>query len=71
LDETLEEVLTVFIMVMNKCKEGLKTIKSEFGQILTHEPYQFDRELKYIIYRLCLELKDVIMICSSPAFLEG
>ena len=35
------------------------------------EPYPFDKELKYIIYRMLLELKNVILVLCSEAFISG
>jgi hypothetical protein len=50
----------VIELTIKKGNDGMKVIKCEIEEKLTHAPYPYDKELKYLVYRILLEINQVI-----------
>jgi len=71
LDEILDEVASIFSTAFSKCERVLEIIKEEVDAIQTHEPYKFEAELKFIVYRLLSDLKAIIILVFQKSFWSG
>lgn len=71
MEETLDKLELVFSTIHLKAKKGLQLIKTEIQSRFTAQPYKYEKEIKYVLYRLTSELKAAIMVLFSQSFISG
>lgn len=74
LEEALDDVLKVLEILITRCKKALDIAQWEFKGlriVKTLEENEFEIELKYLMYRLCNELKSSLVIFSVPEVLNS
>lgn len=52
LDEALEDIMSVFELLLKKARQAESMIDSEVEARIVKEPYIFENELKFIVYKL-------------------